>query len=147
MSVLDNLKQALELLQQNEDAYNELFNQQSETDRKVDFWLHYIELNNVPVTQSYKIIREIKRLREKRRTIKNELEIMKVFRDNEQKLVNAKNRQILLINVCKTDNKQQNAKYSYDAYTDNEMNEILGIKNEKIDRQLGRIEKENDKCN
>lgn len=130
MSVLNNLKQAIELLQQNEDNYSELFNQQSETDRKIDFWLHYIELNNVPVTQSYKIIKEIKRLREKRRTIKNELELMKVFKDNEQKMVNAKNRQVLLNNVCKTDNKQQNAKYSYDAYTEEEIEEILGIKKE-----------------
>ena len=130
MSVLYNIKQAIELLQQNEDGYSELFNQQSETDKKIDFWLHYIELNNVPVTQSYKIIKEIKRLRDKRRAIKNEPELMKVFKDNEQKLGNASNRKILLNQVCKTDNKQQNAKYTYDAYTEEEVNEILGIKKE-----------------
>lgn len=130
MSVLENLKQAIDLLQQNEDYYNELFSLQSETDRKIDFWLHYIELNNVQVTQSYKIIKEIKRLREHRRTIKNELELMKVFKDNEQKMVNAKNRQILINHVYKTDNKQRNAKYNYDAYTEEEMNKILGIKKE-----------------
>ena len=135
MSVLDNLKQAIELLQENEDVYSELFNQQSEADKKVDFWLHYIELNNIPVTQSYKIIKEIKRLREKRRIIKNELELMKVFKDNEQKLGNASNRKILLNQVSKTDNKQQNAKYSYDAYTDEEIEEILGIKKEVNDEE------------
>lgn len=130
MSVLDNFKQALDLLQQNEDYHTELYNLQSEADRKIDYWLHYIELNNVPVTQSYKIIKEIKRLREQRRIYKNELELMKVYKDNEQKMVNAKNRQILLTQICKTNNKQQNAKYSYDAYTEDEVNEILGIKKE-----------------
>lgn len=135
MKVLDNLKQAIDLLQQNEDYYSELYNLQSVTDKKIDFWLHYIELNNVPVTQSYKIIKEIKRLREQRRLYKNELSLMKIFKDNEQKLGNASNRQILLTQVSRTDNKQQNAKYSYDAYSEDEMNEILGIKKEVEDNE------------
>lgn len=130
MSVLENIKQALQLLQENEEHYSNLVDALSETDRKTDFWLHYIELKNVPVTQNYKIIKELKRLREKRRSIKNDLELMKVFKDNEQKMVNAKNRQILLTTICKTDNKQQNAKYNYDAYTEEEVNKILGIKKE-----------------
>lgn len=128
VNILNNLTQAIELLQQNEDYYSELFNLLSETDKKVDYWLHYIELNNVPVTHSYKIIKEIKRLREKRRIIKNDLEIMKVFKDNEQKMINSKNRQVLLNSVCKTDNKQQKAQYNYDAYTEEEINELLGVK-------------------
>ena len=133
MSVLENIKQALNLLHENENNYSKLVDALSETDKKTDYWLHYIELNNIPVTQSYKIIKEMKRLREKRRFVKNELEIMKVFKDNEQKMVNSKNREVLLSSVCKTDSKQQNAKYSYDAYTEEEMNEILGIKKEVND--------------
>lgn len=133
MSVLENIKQALNLLQENEERYTKLFDELSIADKKTDYWLHYIELNNVPVTQGYKIIKEIKRLREKRRVVKNELEIMKVFKDNEQKMVNSKNREVLLSSVCKTDSKQQNAKYSYDAYTEEEINEILGIKKEAED--------------
>ena len=133
MSVLENIKQALNLLKENEDHYAELIDSLSITDKKTDYWLHYIELNNVPVTQTYKIIKELKRLREKRRIIKNDLELMKVFKENEQKMVNSKNREILLNSICKTDNKQQNAKYNYDAYTEEEFNEILGIKKEVDD--------------
>ena len=133
MSVLENIKQALNLLQENENNYSKLVDALSETDKKTDYWLHYIELNNIPVTQSYKIIKEIKRLREKRRVVKNDLELMKVFKENEQKMVNSKNREILLNCVYKTDSKQQNAKYSYDAYTEEEINEILGIKKEVND--------------
>ena len=141
MSVLENIKQALNLLQENEDNYNELNESLSETDKKTDYWLHYIEFNNVPVTQTYKIIKEIKSLREKRRIIKNDLELLKVFKDNEQKMVNSKNREILLNSICKTDNKQQNAKYNYDAYTEEEVNEILGIKKEVNDER--KITKDN----
>lgn len=133
MSVLENIKQALHLLQENEDHYSKLVDELSMTDKKTDYWLHYIELNNVPVTQGYRIIKELKRLREKRRIIKNDLELMKVFKENEQKMVNSKNREILLNSICKTDNKQQNAKYNYDAYTEEEFNEILGIKKEVDD--------------
>lgn len=128
MSVIENIKQAIDMLEHNEQYYSELMELQSKTDKKIDYWLHYIELNNVPVTQSYKIIREIKRLRQERRKYKNDFELIKVFKDNEQKMCNVSNRKILLSNICKTDNKQQNAVYSYDAYTEEEKNEILGIK-------------------
>lgn len=126
MNVVENIKTALGLLEDNEKYCDELYNLQSSLDRKVDYWLHYIELNNVKVTDSYKIIREIKRLRTERRKCKNDLELMKVFHDNQQKLCNASNRKILLNQVCKTDNKQQNAKYGYDAYTDEEIKQVLG---------------------
>ena len=128
--MLENIKEALHLLQENEKHYIDLVDNLSETDKRIDYWLHYIELNNIPVTLSYKIIKEIKRLREKRRVIKNELEVMKVFKDNEQKMVNSKNREILLNYICKLDNKQRNAKYNYDAYTKEEIDEILGSKKE-----------------
>ena len=131
MNILENIKQALNLLKENEEHYTQLNDLLSESDKKIDYWLHYIELNNIPVTLSYKIIKEMKILREKRRVIKNELEVMRVFKDNEQKMVNAKNREILLNHICKIYNKQQSAKYNYDAYTEEEINNILGIKKEE----------------
>ena len=56
MSVIENIKKAISLLEENENYYQELFELQSQTDKKIDYWLHYIELEKVPVTQSYKII-------------------------------------------------------------------------------------------
>jgi len=130
MSVLENIKNAFDCLEENENYFDELFNLQSTADKKIDYWLHYIELENVKVTEAYRIIKEIKRLRVQRRKYKNELELMKVFHDNQQKLVNASNRKILLNQIYKTDSKHQNAKYSYEAYTKEEANEILGVKDE-----------------
>lgn len=131
MNVADKIKQAIDLLEQNEQQYGALMDLQSQMDKKVDFWLHYIELENVKVTEAYKIIKEIKKVRQQRRIYKNDFEILKVFKDNEQKMVNASNRQMLLAQICKTDNKQKNAKYNYEAYTEKEVKEILGIKEEE----------------
>lgn len=128
MNILEKIKQIIRLLHENEESIEVLKNKLSDSDRKIDYWLHYIELENVPVTQSYKIIKEIKKLRQERRTCKNELSLMRAFKDNEQKLCNDQNRDILLSVVCKTNRKQEEAVYSYDAYNQEEINQILGNK-------------------
>ena len=130
MNVLDNIKQAIDLLEQNEEYYEGLHDLLSKYDRKIDYWMHYIEFNNIKVTETYKIIKEIKRLREERRILKNDIELIKVYKENESKMQNVSNRKILLTQLCKIDNKQKSAKYNYDAYTKEEANEILGIKEE-----------------
>ena len=128
MNILEKIKQIVRLLHENEESIEILKNKLSDSDRKIDYLLHYIELETVPITQSYKIIKEIKRLRQERRSCKNELSLMKVFKDNEQKLCNDQNRDILLNVVCKTNRKQEEAVYSYDAYSQEEINQILGNK-------------------
>lgn len=130
MDVLKNIKDAIDLLEQNEEYYESLFEKQSKVDKKIDYWLHYIELNNVKVTETYKIIKEIKRLREERRILKRDFELIKTFKENEGKMQNSSNRKILLTQLYKIENKQKNAKYNYEAYTKEEVNEILGITNE-----------------
>ena len=130
MNILEKIKQIVRLLHENEESIEILKSKLSDSDKKIDYWLHYIELENVPVTQSYKIIKEIKRLRQERRTCKNELSLMRTFKDNEQKLCNDQNRDILLNVVCKTNRKQEEAVYSYDAYSQEEINQILGNKGE-----------------
>ena len=131
MEVLNNIKEAIKLLEENFIAGDDLSDGVSIADKKIDYWLHKIEFETIPVTEAYKIIKEIKKQRIIRRQCKNDLEILKVFEDNEGKMCNVNNRKILLNQVCKTANKQANAKYSYDAYTDEELAEIFGWKIEK----------------
>lgn len=131
MEVLENIKKAIECLKENEDYYQELNGEGgliSVADSKIDYWLHYIEFNNVDAKKICKIHKEIKKLRTERRKYKNDAELIKVFKNNEQKLVNSQNREFLLAEVCKTDTKQQNAKYGSTIYSQEEINEILGIK-------------------
>lgn len=124
MGVLDNVREAVELLDDVEDMQESLIQQLSTADKKIDYWEHIMELETVPVTHAYKIIKEMKRQRIARREAKNELELLKVFRDNQGKLLNPSNRKMLLSNLYKTSNKQQNAQYNYDAYTTAELEEV-----------------------
>lgn len=127
MDVLDNIKEAIRLIDEAENKAEELNVMYSQADRKIDFWLHRIELENIPVTQAYKIIKEIKKQRQIRRQCKNELELLRVFKDHEGKLCNSGNRQMLLTQMYKTDNRHKNAKYSYDAYSEEEIKDIFDI--------------------
>lgn len=134
MEVLDNIKQAIQLLKDNEEYYQQLNGENgliSVADQKIDYWLHYIEFNKPSSKEIWRIFKEIKKLRMERRKYKNDAELIKVFKDNEQKMQNASFREILLVQVRKTENKQKNAKYGYTAYTEEEKNQILGIEEGK----------------
>ena len=129
MQVLNNIQQAVDLLKEIEDYNQELTGENgliSSCDKKIDYWEHYLEFEPLRVTEVYRITREIKNQRTLRRKYKNDAELIKVFKDNEAKMQNAANRDILLVQVHKTDTKQKNAKYNYSAYTDEERDRILG---------------------
>ena len=126
--MINKLREAVRLLNEIDNNSDSLYETQSELDKKIDFWLHYIENESIPVTYAYKIIKEIKKLRQERRICKNEISLTKIFQDNEQKLCNVSNRDILMVQVEKTNKKQEEAKFNYGAYTEDELNEILGVK-------------------
>lgn len=131
MDVLENIKQSVALLKEIEEYYEDLNGENgliSTCDRKIDYWEHYLELEPLKVTEVYNITREIKNQRILRRQYKNDAELIRIFKENEAKMQNASNRDILLVQVCKAKNKQNNAKYSYSAYTDEERDLILNKK-------------------
>ena len=100
-------------------------------DQKIDYWEHYLEFEKLIPGQVYRIAREIKRLRILRRRYKNDAELIKIFKANEMKMGNKDNRDILMVQLRKTDRRQKNAKYCYSAYTEEERDYILGIKESK----------------
>ena len=128
-NIVDNIKTAISLLEDNEEYYQTLVGENgliSMADRKIDYWLHFIEFENINLKELWRIYKEIKRLRVERRQYKNAAEVARIFKENEQKMCNLANRKFLLIHICKTENKQRNATYSYNAYTEEERDEILG---------------------
>lgn len=135
MDVTEKIKEAFDILKDIDDYNNQLLGENgyiSTCDKKIDFWEHYIELNDLKVTEAYKILREIKRLRLLRRKYKNDAEVIKVFNDNSAKMQNVNYRSILFTQVHKTKTRQDNAKYNYDAYTEEEFNNILGNKKKEV---------------
>lgn len=133
MDVLGNIETAVKLLKEVEQYNNELTGEDgliSTCDKKIDYWEHYLEFNPLVPGEVYRICREVKRQRNLRRQYKNEAELIKLFKDNEAKMQHVDHRDMLMVQLYKTDTKQKNARYSYSAYTEEEKNEILGIKKE-----------------
>ena len=134
MNVLENIQQAISLLKEVDEYYTQLNGNDgliSVCDQKIDYWEHYLENEPLKITETYNICREIKKQRQLRRNYKNDAELIKVFKDNEQKMGNAQYRDILMNQIHKTNNKQLGAKYNYSAYDTNEALDILGVKTEK----------------
>lgn len=133
MNVLENIQQAILLLKEVEDYNNQLNGSDgliSICDQKIDYWEHYLENEPLKITEAYNICKEIKKQRKLRRQYKNDAELIKTFKDNEQKMSNSQYRDILMSQIHKVYNRQQGAKYNYIAYTTDEALEILGIKKE-----------------
>jgi len=69
-------------------------------------------------------VKEIKRIRQERRKIKNDMEISKVYKDNINKLINVDSRNILMTKVYKAE-KQLESEYQNRVYTKEEIENIL----------------------
>lgn len=93
-------------------------------DKKTTDLLHFIENNNLNAAQSCRIIKEIKKIRQERRKIKNDMEISKVYRDNINKLINKDTRNILVNKMHKTQ-KQLESKYQNRIYTEEDIQNIF----------------------
>lgn len=95
-------------------------------DNKIIDLLHLIELNKLNTNLCYRVIKEIRNLRINRRRTKDELELLRTYRNEQDRLLNKQNRQFLLADICKLDKIQKSRKYTYRAYTEDEINELLG---------------------
>ena len=104
MDLFKNVEKAVSLLNSIDDIEEKLYLKQSEYDSKLQFWLHYLENNKVNTKQSYRITRELKKLRIERREIKNNIDLLRSFRDREDKLRGKDNRCILMGEFSKLPN-------------------------------------------
>ncbi len=127
MEVLEKITQAIKLLQEIEKYKEELPALQQEVDYRLSDLLHKIENDSLNAPQSCKIVKEIKKQRLIRRDYQNDYEILRTYTNNVTKLMNAGNREMLLSELKKTNNRL-NQPYKNRIYTNDEMNELLGVK-------------------
>lgn len=123
------LKYMLVFFQDIDKRLKELSNEQSIADMKQDEILHYIENHKLSASQSCKLVKQLKKVRNKRRLIKNEIDIIHSLKDTfvdkyknkfiEKDIIQA------LKNLKQLENKQNNPKYTYQFLT-----EELEIKDE-----------------
>lgn len=89
--------------------------------------MHVIELKPLNSSQRWRIVKVIKDVELERRQIKNEMELIKVLRDQQNKLLNRGYRPFLLNEIGKTYKIQNNRQYSYRGYTEEEIKELIGV--------------------
>lgn len=129
MNIEETLKYMLVFFQDIDKRLNELNKKQSIADIKQDEILHYIENHKLNASQSCKILKLLKRVRDERRLVKDEMDIIRSLKDTfvdkyknkfiEKDIIQA----IKNLNTLK--NRQDNPKYTYQYLT-----EELEIKNE-----------------
>lgn len=128
--IYNKIKQAVIML----DEIDKMINSQSEELQKVDYalcdWLHYIENNEINEKDSIKVIKEMQKLRKQRRSLHNEYEIEKVYKNNYSKMMGNNTRQFLLAEINKTI-KQLGNEYKNRILTNEEINNILEEKKKR----------------
>ena len=125
MDIFKQFEKALAMLNTIENEEEKLYTKQSELDSKIQWWLHYLENNKLTTKQSYRITRELKQLRQERRIVKNNIDLLRSFHEAEDKLRGKDNRSMLLGQLRKLKNRQENWSYTNDCYTEKELEKIL----------------------
>lgn len=129
MEVEDILKYMLEFFQDIDERLSDLSQRQSEWDKKQDEILHYVENNNLDAIKSCKIIKLFKYIRDERRQVKDEIDVIRSLKDTfvdkyKNKLIE-KDLIIALKNLKELNQRKNNPKYTYQYLT-----EELEIKDE-----------------
>lgn len=114
-----------------DDYIDSLPNLHSEMDMRMSDLYHPIENEALTVTQAKRFTDEIQSVCNNRRLIKNDTAIAKVFKDNESKLLQKGNRQLLLSRLFTLEKNKEKTDYSYRVYTEDEINKLLGVRKTK----------------
>lgn len=124
MNVVEEIKEIVAKLDKIDDYNNSLGNKLSVVDSKTQDLLHYIENNKINVLWCYRMLKEIKSLRQERRKIKNDMELLSKYNEHKNKIISKDNRQFLLAEVYKKE-KLLGKNYVNKQYTENEMQKII----------------------
>lgn len=124
MNIVEEVKEVISKLNAI-DSYNSSLSQRlSVIDKKQQDILHLIESQKISAFEAYRIIKELRQVRIERRKIKNDMELLRVYDENKNKLSSNENRQFLLHEVCKKE-KNLNTEYKYQEYTKEELESII----------------------
>lgn len=125
MEIIEKVKEVSDLMNEIQSYTNNLNAELQAVDFRISDLLHLIESNSIKTKGSYRIVKELKKVRLERRKIKNDMEISKTLNNNLNKLLSMENRQFLLAELNKTNN-HLNLKYKNRIYTEEELNELIG---------------------
>lgn len=122
ITIEDLLKQMLNFFQNVDKRLTELSGQLSKWDTIQDELLHYIENHNLDAVKSCKVIKQLKYVREERRQVKDEMNIIHSLKDSftdkyKNKFIEKDLIQTLK-NLRELQQRQNNPKYTYQYLTE-----------------------------
>lgn len=126
MEIIEKVKEISELMNELQSYTNNLSANLQAADYRISDLLHLIEKDTLNTKACYRIVKELKKVRQERRKIKNDMEISKTLNLNLNKLLGIENRQFLLAELNKTNNHLK-TKYKNRIYTEEELNELIGV--------------------
>lgn len=127
MDVIEEISEIISKLNIVDEYKNSLVDMLSEQDKKLSDLYHFIESNKLSTAQCYRIVKEIKKQRLIRRKVKQDISIFATYDKHINKMSNIDNRSMLLSELHKT-NKRLQSEYQNRIYTEEEIEEMLGVK-------------------
>ena len=124
MNIIEQVRIIIGQLNSLDNYTSNLVNELSMLDEKTSDLLHLIENNKMKASASCKIIKEIREIRIKRRKVKQDLEISRIYNEQKNKLITKENRMFLIQELTKKE-KSLNTEYKNRQYTDEELKELL----------------------
>ena len=128
MNILEEIQEISSHYDLLQNYLNNLTNELSIVDSKISDIQHYIENNKLETFECYRIVKEYKKILLERRKIKNDIELSRVFNQEQHKIMSLENRKFLLSSLYKANNKLNNAIYKNRIYHDGELEKICGGK-------------------
>lgn len=135
--MINNIIQAINILNNVDKHVDSLSSQLSECDTKLSDLYHYLEVNKLNAVECCKFVKEMQGVCIERRKIKKEMEIGKIYRCELTKLNNTTNRQFFIQDLKKTE-KRLNTEYKSKIYTEKELIE-KGIKHGDSNRNINGV--------
>ena len=124
MDVIQEITDIVDKLNKIDEYDSTLVDELSKLDQKQQDLLHYIEFNKVNILWCYRMIKEIKAVREQRRKVKNDIDLCGEFSKHKNKLISKENRQLLVAELHKKI-KNNSVPYKNRQYTEEEMQKVL----------------------
>ncbi len=125
MNVIDEVNKVCQILNSLDEYDESLSKEWSNNDLAISDLYHYVENNVMNSKSSYRFCKELKAVLKKRRTVKNDMNLLNVYKNNINKLIQKDNRQMLLSEVNQRNKKLQSAIYSNRIYKNGELVELL----------------------
>lgn len=122
--VVDKLNVVLQYLDDIQSLKEQHSSAMQDVDYRISDILHLIELNKIPDSCCKKVVDELKTLREIRRDLKNQNEILRTYDTHKEKLASDKSRFLFTTELNKTI-KRLGCEYNNRVYTQEELDVFL----------------------